>query len=48
MVFQDSEMTDTDIEHVKIKVKTKTFKGDIVFQENLDLYLIRYQLSTIT
>ena len=48
MVFQDSEMTDTDIEQVKIKVKTKTFKGDRVFQEYLDLYLIRYQLSTIT
>ena len=43
-------MTDTEIEHVKIKVKTKTCKGDRVFQEYLDLYkyLIRYQLSTIT
>ena len=30
-----SEMTDTDIEHVKIKVKIKTRKGDRLFREYL-------------
>ena len=41
-------MTDTYIEHVKIKLKTKTCKGDRVFPEYLYKYLIRYQLSTKT